>query len=233
VRLVVCIFLSFRLMGIHLIHIAMEDYRYADLDVLARAIGGNEVDNLLDLDWSRITGGFESGRLMELVLKIEKVEHRVVAVRACLMRYRTHLVQNDYAYYLETWDGDCQFREFCELILDGCGEHELYCLSSIGTLQCAIDLPGEFCTPYANELIGRLIPEYCDKNGFWKQDIGLSFISQVAHVLSGLLNIAQKRKWTYFEKIWHVRGLAKAYCQREGRAIDAEVRKLYPEYLAY
>ena len=106
----------------------------------------------------------------------------------------------------------------------------MYCLSSIGTVQCLLDLPGEFCTPFASELIGRLIPYYCDKNGFWKKEIGLSFICQVAHVLSGLLNIAQRRKWYYFEKIWHVRGLAKAFYQREGRAIDVEVRNLFPEY---
>lgn len=107
---------------------------------------------------------------------------------------------------------------------------KVQCLSSIGTLQCPLDLPGEFCTPFASELIGRLIPYYCDKNGFWKKEIGLSFICQVAHVLSGLLNIAQRRKWYYFEKIWHVRGLAKAFYQREGRAIDVEVRNLFPEY---
>lgn len=38
----------------------------------------------------------------------------------------------------------------------------MYCLSSIGTVQCPLDLPGEFCTPFASELIGRLIPGYCD-----------------------------------------------------------------------
>ncbi|MCQ2075113.1 MAG: DUF3987 domain-containing protein [Bacteroidaceae bacterium] len=125
-------------------------------------------------------------------------------VRACLARYRTYLISQDYEYYLENWDGNCQFREFCEVMMDSFGEHELYCLSSIGTLQCPLDLPGEFCTPFASELIGRLIPYYCDKNGFWKKEIVLSFICQVAHVLSGLLNIAQRRKWYYFEKIWHV-----------------------------
>ena len=200
------------------------------LEGVAAAIRENRVDNLLDVDWEKVTEGFQSGRLMELVMMIESVESRVVVVRACLARYRTYLISQDYEYYLENWDGNCQFREFCEVMMDSFGEHELYCLSSIGTLQCPLDLPGEFCTPFASELIGRLIPYYCDKNGFWKKEIGLSFICQVAHVLSGLLNIAQRRKWYYFEKIWHVRGLAKAFYQREGRAIDVEVRNLFPEY---
>lgn len=213
--------------------IAMKGFNYENLEGLAEAINTGAVDNLLDLDWNVITCGFDSCRLKELVLLVDCIESRVVVVRACLMGYRDYLVSRDYEFYLASWDGDCQFREYCELLIDSFGDHKRYCLSSIGTVQCAVDLPGEFCTPYAGELMGRLIPDYCDKEGHWRNGIGLVFISQVAHVLSGLLNIAQKKKWVYFEKIWHVNGLGKAYHQREGRALDAEIRNLFPEYTAF
>lgn len=41
------------------------------LEGVAAAIRENRVDNLLDVDWEKVTEGFQSGRLMELVMMIE------------------------------------------------------------------------------------------------------------------------------------------------------------------
>lgn len=41
------------------------------LEGVAAAIRENRVDNLLDVDWEKVTEGFQSGRLMELVMMID------------------------------------------------------------------------------------------------------------------------------------------------------------------
>ena len=87
-------------------------------------------------------------------------------------------------------------------------------------------------TPFAKRLLARLYPEYCDKDGQWRENVKVSFICQVAHVLSGLTNIPTSRKWVYFERLWNVKGLARAYVKLEGRPIDPIIRRLFPEYQA-
>ena len=64
----------------------------------------------------------------------------------------------------ELSDFYCNVDVMDSFIHDGLEDElrEKNCLSCIGTVQCPLDLPGEFCTPFASELIGRLIPGYCD-----------------------------------------------------------------------
>ena len=53
---------------------------------------------------------------------------------------------------------------------------------------------------------------------------------QCAHVIGGMLNIPDKRKWKPFEELWEVNGLAQSYNKRNGRVLDYEIMKLFPDY---
>ena len=198
----------------------------------AEQINKHEVDVLWDLDWEEITAGFKAECLRKIVTLIRNVRDRIAAVRACLCHYRYYLIGLDHDYYVNCWDSGCPFKELCEQII---WDLEEICTYTIDTGSAA---GGEnehdavnaiFQTEQAQELMARLCPAYY-RNGHWVKEVKKVFICQVAHVLSGLLEIPDCRKWTYFEQYWKVTGLSKAFNARYGRPLDPEIRALFPEY---
>ena len=198
------------------------------VSAIADDINSRRIDCLLDLDWENLTDSFQPAGLIRLTRRITDMEARAVAVRSCLAQYEIHLIESDYDFYIHSWNSRCQFRELCEQLISNIEHSEHYRVSCRRPGDVAV--PEEFCTPYAQQLFSRLTPSYCDADRRWKKGIGVTFISQVAHVMGGLLGIPSRRKWVYFERVWNVSGLARAYCQREGRSLDVEVRRLFPEY---
>lgn len=212
----------------------------AALEDVAERINNNEIDNLLLLNWKHITDDFQECRLKKLLGMIECKHVKMKAVRSCLACYEAYLVECHYDYYLENWECKCQFKDYCSVMLRSLENYDSFQLNgyrnmnSRGVLKNNThELPEQLTSPFAKELLQRLSPDYCDKNGRWKDNVTVAFICQVAHVLSGLVNIPSYRKWVYFEHMWHVKGLAKAYVKLNGRPIDPVIRKLYPEYHAF
>lgn len=215
----------------------------AALAGVAERINRNEIDNLLEIDWNRITDGFRECCLKMLLGLIDTKVARVLAVRSCLAFYEAYLVECRYDYYLMCWDGKCQFKDFCMVLLRSFENYESFCLtggrrdcrtggSGKGADERCRPLPEQLESPYARELLARLQPAYCDSDGRWNGKCTVGFMSQVAHVLSGLVNIPASRKWKYFEEMWQMKGLAKAYVKLDGRPIAPEIRRMFPEYKA-
>lgn len=220
-----------------------EENFMAALAGVAERINRNEIDNLLEINWNRITDGFQECCLKKLLGLIDTKMARVLAVRSCLAFYEAYLVECRYDYYLTCWDGKCQFKDFCMVLLRSFENYESFCLtggrrdcrtggSGKGADERCRPLPKQLESPYARELLGRLQPAYCDSDGRWNGNGTVGFKSQVAHVLSGLVNIPASRKWKYFEEMWRMKGLAKAYVKLDGRPIAADIRRMFPEYNA-
>ena len=63
---------------------------------VAERINRNEIDNLLEIDWNRITDGFRECCLKMLLGLIDTKVARVLAVRSCLAFYEAYLVECRY-----------------------------------------------------------------------------------------------------------------------------------------
>ena len=199
---------------------------------VAELINEHKVDVLWDLDWEKITAGFKAECLRKLLVKITEVKDRIVAVKACLCHYRYYLIGLDHEQYVECWDGGCPFKDLCEQIIWDLEEICTFTISANGDVRLVPEhecVNRIFRTEQAQKLLARLSPEYC-RNGRWVKEVKKAFICQVAHVLSGLLEIPDNKKWIYFEKYWGVTGLAQAWAGRNGKGLDAEIDMLYPEY---
>ena len=201
-------------------------------EVTAELINSHKVDVLWDLDWETITAGFKAECLRKIVVMITNVKDRIAAVKACLSHYKYYLIGLDHNYYVNCWDNGCAFKDLCEQII---GDLEEICTftASSGNEAHQTDDPEAvnaiFQTEKAQLLLARLEPKYL-MGRKWQSDVSKVFICQVAHVLSGLLDIPDSRKWTYFEQYWNVAGLSKAFNARYGRPLDPEVKAIFPEY---
>lgn len=212
----------------------------AAISDVAERINNGEIENLLEIDWEYLTGGFKESYLKKLLAEIKPKLAKLKTVRSCLAFYEAYLIEQKYDYYLKCWEHCCQFKDFCKALIRSLENYDSFILKEINPRKNSSyshgdlkDLPEQLRTPFAKKLLARLYPEYCDRNGHWRENIKISFICQVAHVLSGLTNIPTSRKWVYFERMWHVKGLARAYVRLDGRPIDPVIRRLFPEYKAY
>ena len=180
-----------------------EENFMAALAGVAERINRNEIDNLLEIDWNRISDGFRECCLKMLLGLIDTKVARVLAVRSCLAFYEAYLVECRYDYYLTCWDGKCQFKDFCMVLLRSFENYESFCLtggrrdcrtggSGKGADERCRPLPEQLESPYARELLARLQPAYCDSDGRWNGKGTVGFMSQVAHVLSGLVVALEK-----------------------------------------
>ena len=213
----------------------MNESEFDVQQVVIKQINNHEVKLLWDLDWKKISAGFNAESLRTIVTRINEVGNRIAAVRACLSHYRYYLVDKDYNYYTEHWDRDCAFKTLCEMIIWDLEDSQCFTVKGSNMELQANDhdaLAAVFGSEKAKKLLARLSPEFC-RNGRWGRDISKTFISQVAHVLSGLLEIPDNKKWVYFERLWNVAGLSKAFYGRMGKPLDDKVKMLYPEYSAY
>ena len=91
------------------------------------------------------------------------------------------------------------------------------------------NIPKELDTPQGIIYLKRLTA-FCDEYYRWKDKTQKTKMCQVAHILGGLLNIPNNRKWKPFEDLWEVEGLANAYNKRNGRPLDKEIKDIFPEY---
>ena len=95
----------------------MNESEFDVQQVVIKQINNHEVKLLWDLDWKKISAGFNAESLRTIVTRINEVGNRIAAVRACLSHYRYYLVDKDYNYYTEHWDRDCAFKTLCEMII--------------------------------------------------------------------------------------------------------------------
>lgn len=211
----------------------------AAISDVAERINNGEIENLLEIDWKDLTGGFKESHLRKLLAKIKSKLAKLKTVRSCLAYYEAYLIEKNYEYYLKCWEHCCQFKDYCKALIRGLENYDSFILKEIHSKKEKIkastqkeNVPEQLRTPFAKRLLARLYPEYCDKDGQWRENVKVSFICQVAHVLSGLTNIPTSRKWVYFERLWNVKGLARAYVKLDGRPIDPVIRRLFPEYQA-
>ena len=146
-----------------------EENFMAALAGVAERINRNEIDNLLEIDWNRITDGFRECCLKMLLGLIDTRMARVLAVRSFLAFYEAYLVECRYDYYLTCWDGKCQFKDFCMVLLRSFENYESFCLtggrrdcrtggSGKGADERCRPLPEQLESPYARELLARLQP---------------------------------------------------------------------------
>ena len=208
--------------------IAVNDSRVAVVDRINKL----EVKDLYFLDWEEITSGFKGGCLHEIVSMINDRYAQIAAVRSCLKCYKCHLIDTDYEFYQEHWDLNCPFQDYCLAMIWDLQDNDTFIGAEYdrsGALTENEMMRQILESGDARKLLGRLPLKYY-RNSRWDKSVTKAFISQVAHVLSGLLEIPDCKKWTYFEQYWSVTGLAKAFSARNGRDLDQPVKDLFPEY---
>lgn len=97
--------------------------------------------------------------------------------------------------------------------------------------KCERPLPPELDSNKTREYLDRLVTSGdCNEDYSCKDITKKTRMSQFAHVISGLLQISDKHKWAPFQKLWRMDGLAQAFYNRNGRAIDKEILDIFPEY---
>ena len=199
---------------------------------VANQINDKEVKCLWNLNWKKITNGYNAEALKTLVTNIKRTKDRIAAVKACRMHYRYHVMLNDFSYYQSSWGNSCQFKEFCDTLIWDLEESDSITIGDDDRplpmtehLKAGVILESE----YAQKLLERLTPKFII-DGKWREEVTKSIKSQIAHVLSVLLGIPKNRKWIYFEHMWDEPGLAKAFFARYSRPLDDDILELFPEY---
>ena len=183
------------------------------LTSLNKSVKGRAIITLAKLDFALLEQGINMTDLNNVVdlYYYDRAEH----IHHC--GYSYSLIN----HYIKRYDFEPISRSFWEEVLD----------IPAGAYAKVSKIPEIFRTPEACDLFNRLvIAGYCTDSFNWIDKSQKVIMSQFAHIIGGLLNIPDNRKWKPFEDLWEVERLAQSFSKRNGRALDAEILKLYPEY---
>ena len=173
------------------------------------SVKGRTLITLAKIDFALLQRGIDIMKLAEIVdlYYYDRKEH----VREC--GYSYDLI----GYYLDKYKLPPLFEKIDDWFVSD---------SDVST-----SVPEQFRNDYAMSLLNRLVTAgYCDSNLQWIDKTQKVIICQVAHVIGGMLKIPDRRKWKPFEDLWEVERLAQSYSKRDGRRLDVDILKLYPDY---
>ena len=189
------------------------------------------VTNLQQIDWERITNKFEEKLLEEFVRSFEKLNLQKAIIKICLTQFEQFVIKNCWQDYQEYGIEEFPFYKFAMKLQTEIESADDYEISSIlsANRTTPIVIPEELNNEQAKEYLQRLVGKYCHPNLSWINTEQKREMAEVAHILSGLLNL--KNKWSTFEKLWGVRNLAQSYSKKLGAPPSQEINSIYPEYI--
>lgn len=202
------------------------------LRAVVAKINNQDVAEIWTLDWREITNDFKIDLLKSVVFNINDCMVRIAVVESVMSHHHLYMVEMDYPSNTKMYRLGVAFRRFCETLLEDLQQSDKFNPWKKGRKKKAEKRVGPDAVLESRKylkLMKRLDPVYYHA-GKWIKNVPKSFKCQIAHVLSGLLGIPDNRKWTYFERAWNETGLAKANWNRNGKPLEPQVRRLFPEY---
>lgn len=202
------------------------------LRAVVAKINNQDVAEIWTLDWREITNDFKIDLLKSVVFNINDCLVRIAVVESVMSHHHLYMVEMDYPANTKMYRLGVAFRKFCETLLEDLQQSDKFNPWKKGRKKKVEKCFGQAAVLESRKyvrLMKRLDPVYYH-GGKWIKNVPKSFKCQIAHVLSGLLGIPDNRKWTYFERAWNETGLAKANWNRNGKPLDDQVMRLYPEY---
>ncbi len=205
---------------------------FPSLRTVVARINNHDVVEIWTLDWREITDDFRIDLLKSLVFNINDSMVRIAVVESVMSHHHLYMLEKNYPPNSKLNRTGQSFQKFCETLLEDLKQCEKFNPWKKRRIKKAEICMGQAAVLESRKylkLMKRLDPVYYHA-GKWIKNVPKTFKCQIAHVLSGLLGIPDNRKWTYFERAWNETGLAKANWNRNGKPLDPQVRRLYPEY---
>lgn len=205
---------------------------FPSLRAIVDRINNREVAELWSLNWREITNDFKIDLMKSLVFNIFDCTVRIAVVESVMSHHHLYMLEKDYPPNSKLYRMGLSFKKFCETLLEDlkqCEKFNPWKKERGKKVEKCVGQAAVMDSRKYLKLMKRLDPVYYHC-GRWNKDVSKTFKCQIAHVLSGLLGIPDNRKWTYFERAWNETGLAKANWNRNGKPLEPQVMRLFPEY---
>ena len=186
--------------------------------------------NLQQIDWERITDRYEEKSFEEFVRSFSNLKLQKAIIKICLTQFEQFIIRTSWQDYQEYGIEEFPFYKYAHTLEAELESAQEYDISSLlaGNKSSQIVLPEELDNDDAKEYLQRLVGKYCHPNLDWIDNTQKTYIAEVAHILSGLLDL--QNKWSPFQKLWNVSNLAQAYSKKNGTPPSYEINSIYPEY---